>query len=194
MARRSPPDQPSGQVRLAARERQDAAAVVRAEVRAGQLVRDVEVTRGRRRVGRADRHAHPARTTAGVVHGQLPLREVDLERQWASQQPQLRRARPADLGVPECGAAHRDPLSLSERHRERLRRAELRSRADAGNDVTAGTSTQGDHAAFRHPGGQPANELEPCGGSGFGGSARCDGESSPQPATPSASAAPRMGR
>ena len=149
-----------GEVRLTAREGEDAAAVVRAEVGAGQLVGDVEVPRGRRRVGRADRHAHPLSTAAGVVHDELLLREVDLERRSdvaaaaaatrAPSRPQRSRVRGCaprstlPVGTPpRASAASRTPFAR--------RRGQRRHRRGA---------HAGRPCSLRHPGGQPAHQLE----------------------------------
>ena len=74
------------EVWLAAREREDAAPVVRAEVRAGELVRDVVLPRWRGRVWGSDRDADPALDGVFVPEEQLASLEVDLELARPSQQ------------------------------------------------------------------------------------------------------------
>ena len=144
-----------GEVRLPARKRQDAAAVERAEVGAVQLVGDVEVARRGRRVRRADRNADPRARPLGVVHRQL---RASRGRPRATigrlQQPQLLRARPARPGgspARGCGLATQSPFRNDDG--ERLRRAELGSRADRrARTSAAGRRRAGPRSCLSAPG------------------------------------------
>ena len=105
-------------------EGEDAAAVVGAEVGAGELVRDVERPRRSRRVGSSDGDRDPAQDP-DVVNDEHALREVDLEAQRAIEQADASGSDPAEPRVPERGAPDGQPGALHVGDRERLGRSEL---------------------------------------------------------------------
>ncbi len=109
MASRFPPDQPGVSLRLTARQREDAAAVV-VGPEVTQLVGDRESSPRRRRRRRADRDADPPQTDSEPPDGDLPRGAVHLERERYVRDRDLAAPDEAADAIPELLRDHPQPV------------------------------------------------------------------------------------
>src|SRR5438067_9459864 len=124
------------EVRLVAREREDAAAVDRGVVGAVQLVGDAEAADRRGRDGGADTDRDPADDAFSEPDAKLAPGKVDLERYARVREAEGAGGRvdPAHAPISEGSCDDGEAASGRASDGERLRRAELRQRGEPGHD------------------------------------------------------------